>query len=471
MYDTGKHGGISLGTPDSFFYLVLDVLYFDTYQAVLEEKKFDELPFVPRKNEKQLGKERDGFCRRVSEYDGNLIKIDGLPTYEIGNYLGGGVAGVVYQGHRLRPLAEYPVRRRGVNDQDPIATSDDDTNVLPAEDAMVTSGFFCGPVHFDADQPCGGEHDTTVAITTTNSSMMEEQDTALSPESPMSTTVEETRDATHTPNHASVTPRGTFVESADIAIEATMNHNDNAPVVLLDAQDAPSRSQHFSKAAGVPIAHPRSTVSTNEPIKDLVHGLTDEAVAVKILNPVAYRLLTAQALKEAVIVKRGEPMEMEVRRGIKPMTEKHVWWLVNPSSRNLRTLQRYNDKEKAATPSASGSAGGNVQVDRGSEKHGLRLSLIAAYLDPRSNSTQLQELPLTRCLEIWGHVPFNATDLEFDDFLVAIERVNAGHTPSSSNWKSLFADPENPPPDREPTDGSGTDESSSEQVTLSTART
>ena len=36
--------------------------------------------------------------------------IDNKPTYELGNYLGGGVAGVVYQSSRLRPIEEYPVR-------------------------------------------------------------------------------------------------------------------------------------------------------------------------------------------------------------------------------------------------------------------------------------------------------------------------------------------------------------------------
>ena len=59
--------------------------------------------------QKQLIKERDGFCRRVDTYDGQVIGVDGAPTYELGNYLGGGVAGVVYEGHRLRPIEEYPV--------------------------------------------------------------------------------------------------------------------------------------------------------------------------------------------------------------------------------------------------------------------------------------------------------------------------------------------------------------------------
>ena len=49
---------------------------------------------------------RDGFCRRVDSYDGQIIVVEGRPTYEVGNYLGGGVAGDVYEGTRLLPLAE-----------------------------------------------------------------------------------------------------------------------------------------------------------------------------------------------------------------------------------------------------------------------------------------------------------------------------------------------------------------------------
>ena len=479
-------------------------------------------PIYNMEKQQQQLKERDGFCRRVSEYDGNLIKIDGRPTYEIGNYLGGGVAGVVYQGHRLRPLSEYPVRRLGANEQHQGTTPSAaalvaKANAAPSHEHDEATGFFCG--HFDADQPCGGgELDTApTVLTPTAVTTMDEQDTVATLESPMSTSTDEhitsprtiatnatNLDNSGTPQKPNANPyvsttRETYLESADVAIETTMTLNDKAPVVLLDVQDAPSRSQHFSKAAGVPMVQPThqnhlfrsptaAAASNQHTHRDLAHGLTDEAVAVKILNPVAYRLQTSDALKEAVIVKRGEPMDMDVRKGKRPMTEKHVWWLVNPNSRNLRTLQRYNEKEKTSLLSSTKSVGAgnaNVQVDRGSADHGLRLSLIAAYMDPRSNSTQLQELPLTRCIEIWGHVPFNASDIEFEDFIIAIERINAGHAPNpSGNWKALFNEPppqphsgENPqqPPaaGRDPTDGAGTGGQPSEpsQLTVSTART
>lgn len=369
--------------------------------------------------EKQRMKERDGFCRRVDNYDGNVIIVDHKPTYEIGNYLGGGVAGVVYQGHRLRPLSEYPMRK-GLFDEpagDDMETKN--PNLISEPDP---SAFFCG-------DPASGGYCGAVEDVTTDKA--------------------ETK-----PPSTPVTPRKSALiqEEVDLAIEATMNQNQQ--VVMLDGQDAPSRSRHFTQAAATPVTKRAS---------DLNHGLTDEAVAVKILNPVGYRILQNEGLKGAVIVKRGEAMTADVKKGLRPMEEKHVWWIVNPSSRNLRTLQRYNGKE-------TGNA--SVTVDRGSKDKGLRLSLIAAYVDPRTD--KLRELTLTRCIEIWGHIPFNATDMEFEDMMAAIERVNAGQPPPALN---AFGNGDENAPGRVGTDvtgatqGSGSDDPQLAPIALEQVRT
>jgi hypothetical protein len=194
-----------------------------------------------------------------------------------------------------------------------------------------------------------------------------------------------------------------------------------------------------------------------------MHGLTEDSVAVKILNPVGYRILQEDGLKGTVVVREGELMDSDVKQGQKPMQETHVRWLVNPNSRNLRTLQRYNGKSDVGK-------GGGVQVDRGTAKKGLRLSLIAAYIDPRTAS--LRELTLTRCIEIWGHIPFNATDSEFEDMMTAIERVNAGQPPPP--LPAFMADDDNPP-SRVRTDSSAASHSDHDgplsPVTLRNART
>lgn len=366
--------------------------------------------------QKQRMKERDGFCRRVDTYDGQVIVVDQKPTYEIGNYLGGGVAGVVYEGHRLRPMEEYPVRT-GIRGAEKVVET-------PLSPETESGGFFCAPVDFvqtsAGDGACGDVDDA------------EQEETVASP---TNLEAEQKLESDTNLGKSQLTQ-----EAVDVAIEATVSQNQHG--VMLDAQDAPSRSKHYTKAASVQF-NPRYPKREEE--KSLQHGLPDESVAIKILNPVGYRILQSDGLKGAVIVKKGESMDIEVKKGMRPMQEKHVWWLVNPNSRNLRTLQRYNGK------SADGKGTSGVQVDRGSASKGLRLSLIAAYIDPRTD--QLRELTLTRCIEIWGHIPFNATDMEFEDMMTAIERVNAGQPPPPV---PAFMSDDDHPPSRVGTDATAT---------------
>ena len=183
--------------------------------------------------------------------------------------------------------------------------------------------------------------------------------------------------------------------------------------VIIDSVDAPSRSKHFAKAV----------VMDNDDDEDASftaggRGM-QETVAIKILNPVGFRTLPTATTQTAVVARAGADLEETVVQGMRPMEERHVWWLVNPNSRNLRTLQRYNTVDTPRT----------VQVDRGSPEKGLRISLVAAFKDPKTG--ELRELPLTRCIEIWGHVPFGASDVEFKEIMDAVDRVNQGLPPQS----------------------------------------
>eukprot|EP00538_Stauroneis_constricta_P000203 CAMPEP_0119551038 /NCGR_PEP_ID=MMETSP1352-20130426/4427_1 /TAXON_ID=265584 /ORGANISM="Stauroneis constricta, Strain CCMP1120" /LENGTH=1018 /DNA_ID=CAMNT_0007597045 /DNA_START=384 /DNA_END=3440 /DNA_ORIENTATION=+ len=389
--------------------------------------------------ERQRMKERDGFCRRVDSYDGQVISVDHQPTYELGNYLGGGVAGVVYEGHRLRPMEEYPVRdgreANKNNAMDVQMERDGTSNHHHGDDDEDgPNAFFCSPVGF------GGCGEATV------------EEDVRSVHSPTSTTSQHAEasqtNATSADGKNNSSNNNAHREEADIAIEATVHANEHG--LLLDAQDAPSRSRHYARAASVQLDPKTRSTPTKTPLR---HGLSDETVAVKILNPVGFRILASDSLNGAVIVRQGESMSREVKQGLKPMAEKHVWWLVNPNSRNLRTLQRYsgngaNGKEGTASPRG-------IQVDRGSPDKGLRLSLIAAFKDPRSN--KLHELTLTRCIEIWGHVPFEVSDTEFEEMMQAIERVNAGQPPPPL---PAFARNNSQPPTRIGTGGTEATESS-----------
>ena len=323
----------------------------------------------------------------------------GKPAYEIGNYLGGGVAGVVYEGDRLLPSEEYPVRQGTICEDLPIKL------VIP-QPTNRTSSFMCGDtstVDFELQRSAVSRMSRKASTTSSGGQSL-----------PF---------AEQTPNKQTDRER----MAMDVAIETTAPSMDMGHLVLVDHPDAPSRSKHAAKAGAV---------SSSQ-------WFMEETVAVKVLNPVGFRILPADATKNAVVVREGEAMSKEVENGLLPMQEKHVWWLVNPNSRNLQTLQRYNQKRKEGTLNKS------RDVDRGSPERGLRLSLVAAFMD---RNGELRELPLTRCIEVWGHIPFDATDAEFEEMLASIERINAGHVPS-------------PPPSRVPTDmSSGSLETSNSQV-------
>jgi len=335
--------------------------------------------------QKQLIKERDGFCRRVDKYDGQVIHVDKRASYELGQYLGGGVAGVVYEGHRLLPAEEYPVRVGNF-----LQGADDSSMQEEHDDNASLGSFLCLP----------SAADKTVANTSIGCHSLNTRDPSLlTVDSAISNSK---TNATNASPAAKSTTNNSV--SAEVALETT---NDN--VVIIDEVDAPSRSKHFTKAAA----------DTSVCGESLIGGGMQETVAIKILNPVGFRTLSPSVTATAVVARVGARLESAVVDGSRPMEERHVWWLVNPSSRNLRTLQRYNSSE----------ASRNVSVDRGSPEKGLRISLVAAYKDPKTN--QLKELPLTRCIEIWGHVPFGASDAEFAQVMDAVDRVNQGLPPEN----------------------------------------
>jgi hypothetical protein len=262
----------------------------------------------------------------------------------------------VYEGIRLLPSEEYPVRQG-------IAAEE----IIPFHTIVHTpppksSSFLCGDVSILGREESSGN--MTRESTLTDNSVFAIRDRS-EPKSPQ------------------------FNKMAmDVAVETTISKSRNT--VFVDRLDAPSRSKHAAEAAA----------SASE-------WFMEETVAIKILNPVSFRILATENMQDAVVVHQGEAMPRDVLKGRAPMQMKHVWWLVNPNSRNLQTLQRYNLKKQEGTLKKS------RDVDRGTPDRGLRLSLVAAFMD---SAGLLRELPLTRCIEIWGHVPFSTTD--------------AGHEPS-----------------------------------------
>mmetsp|Transcript_14675 Transcript_14675/g.20949 ORF Transcript_14675/g.20949 Transcript_14675/m.20949 type:complete len:1009 (-) Transcript_14675:87-3113(-) len=340
--------------------------------------------------------ERDGFCQRVDMYDGQSISVDGVPTYSIGNYLGGGVAGVVYEGHRLRPIHEYPVRR-GFGDDSWMCHADEKDIWNQSENILNGS----------------------LEMSRENASFLKEK------------------------------YNQSLQNSGKVNGEQSSKENNIVRANCVDYDNMCAPYEDSMSVSNYDLLLNEEKVSNNgiRVTKSLSTLEKDETVAIKILNPLGFRLLSPNAANSAVIVKEGKAMEKEVKNGNKPMREEHVWWLVNPSSRNLRSLQKQPGQllVNAKNGSAMGISGQNSikknsivatsdLLDRGAPERGLKLSVVAAYKD--ESSDLLVELPLTKCIEIWGHAPFGASEKEFEEMMDAIERVNAGHAPKRSGRNS-----------------------------------
>ncbi len=437
----------------------------------------------------------DNFTRRVSSYDGQVIVCSDskAPTYEVGNYLGGGVAGVVYEGRRLRPAHEYPPTRVGgggafyptfiaegigARPQSPISMTMSQSSISsvhmnnPSDSAEMGTGLFadvyrsliksrtlptptrspsysfsqrsdlvqgspqrpesgnCTSMVFSCNGPCGGSAETVDDTTPAMDNAIIDDDGA----SPTSR------------------QRYKAVDMASIEIPAGFSSMDiesppkNSGVhhVVVDDADAPNRSRREARALSR--NNPQAKTATNSTSSGIIDDdgndvniIEDmsETVAIKILNPVGFKILPPESLNKAVIVREG--LLPAVRPdGSFELTEDHVWWLINPSSRNLRHLMKKSHHSRG-TPSPQRHKHDDASEessdikrqsstlshnDRGTPDKGLRLSLVATYVDPVTST--LTELPLPRCVEIWGHPPFAATDQEFDAMVETLLRLNAG---------------------------------------------
>ncbi len=117
-------------------------------------------------------------------------------------------------------------------------------------------------------------------------------------------------------------------------------------------------------------------------------------VAVKILNPVGYRLLPRSVISTFIAVKKGDraaPGEA--------LSDRHVWYTVNP---NAAKLKEPSDPDALAN-----------------------LPLLACYEDPE-DGYKLRELPLSVCVSIYGLSPLGISSREFDDLCDALEDRGSG---------------------------------------------
>jgi len=304
------------------------------------------------------------WYRSVTSFDGQNIVVDGQCCYTLGNYLGGGVAGVVYE-------AENNV---GDNDNGDGSSRhynyDNDNDMLSG-----TSGSDTVP-----SQP--------VPINSPSPGTFS---------SPLSTP----------PQHASMS----------FQIERSPVRHTNFLRDSFDG-DGDGDGDRDGDCEGVgslgAALGDRGRCSSVESVKTVSN--IPPTVALKILNPVGYRLLPSSVMRSAIVVKKGEPLAEDSPMGQTKMSERHVWWVVNPGSRGVRELLQQGQHAESENLTNGGRDASN--------RDPVTLPLIAAYYNSRTQS--LRELPLTRCIEIWGHAPFGGSEREFNAIIDKIEDANNG---------------------------------------------
>jgi hypothetical protein len=69
---------------------------------------------------------------------------------------------------------------------------------------------------------------------------------------------------------------------------------------------------------------------------DLNHLLpTERQVAIKILNPVGFKLFPINQMNKCDVLRKGLPLSLEQHHGKSTMVEDNIWWLHHPSSRQI----------------------------------------------------------------------------------------------------------------------------------------
>ena len=127
-------------------------------------------------------------------------------------------------------------------------------------------------------------------------------------------------------------------------------------------------------------------------------------VAIKILNPVGFRLSTAVALRRCVVAKRGQPVGSPASEG-----GSHASSFAGCTAAGEAGLSSSGCAGmRGGLVGGPGGATGSKASRLGPENVWWLVSpntkeVIAAYIDPRYGN--IVELPLTKCIQIWGLNP------------------------------------------------------------------
>jgi len=71
---------------------------------------------------------------------------------------------------------------------------------------------------------------------------------------------------------------------------------------------------------------------------DLTAHPEEKTVAIKILNPVGFKLLQVSQLGKCRTLHKGCPITIDQYHGNIPMTIENIWWVMHPVSRQIMAV-------------------------------------------------------------------------------------------------------------------------------------
>eukprot|EP00592_Proboscia_alata_P002853 CAMPEP_0194376218 /NCGR_PEP_ID=MMETSP0174-20130528/24669_1 /TAXON_ID=216777 /ORGANISM="Proboscia alata, Strain PI-D3" /LENGTH=1448 /DNA_ID=CAMNT_0039156795 /DNA_START=665 /DNA_END=5011 /DNA_ORIENTATION=- len=380
----------------------------------------------------------DRFCRRVSKYDGQNITINGCLAYELGNYLGGGVAGVVYKASKLQtmcPNSSSPPRSQESTTPPPkiCVTSSSDNGGEPVTNSTATEEY---AIELQASEDVIDYNHL--------------QNGTTSPQRKMSSRREATDDSIFRSAIPASPQLSNSFKKSSIDKE---NHGEDVAIKILNPLNfrlvKPDVEDRFIVVKRGRYVKTKG-ISNNSPFRDR-GGANNKSVGSN-LSAVGKKKLS-NVHKSFRNNKKGgdsyastdeehhnssnhggsQKISSEKQKSVagpdplKKLTHEDIWWIANPSSRNLRSLQHQASFKSAETDgnSVPSSPKSRQEDDTGCSTRGIRLSLLAMYCDAATH--KLYELNLKQCVGMWGMVPMNlaTTEVEFEQLMDEIDRVHS----------------------------------------------
>ena len=114
------------------------------------------------------------------------------------------------------------------------------------------------------------------------------------------------------------------------------------------------------------------------------HMKTKDHFALKILNPLGYKLISPVLLKRCAVVSKGKIVSDAIERSKNGLSVDHVWWLINGSTKQYH----------------------------------------CAYYSEKANT--LKEISLTQCILLWGSDPSSVGEDESSDATTEVFQSIAG---------------------------------------------